>query len=537
MKPQEYLILGLLLTVAGLLFTYNLTWGSPFYFNPDERNIAYSVNNIIFPSQLNPHFFAYGSLPIYTIYIAALLIHGISHISFFVSIEEAIIASRIISSILALATIILTFHIGKKLHSTTSGLLASFFCTFSIGFIQYAHFGTFEMWLSFFYLLLFYAFIVLFKNKSLKNYFFLLLIVGILISVKISSLSLLIIPLVASIAIIKEHKERILMRALHLFFLSIAVIGVMFLITNPFVLFDSNSFISSIRYESAVATGALPVFYSGGFNKTIPIIYQFTQVFPFLLNPILFCVGILSLVMNASKKNPSLFYYKILILFLLLYFFSQALLFVKWTRYMVPTIPFFYLSISFFLVDIQKRYKDTILKKALWKGTLILSILSSIIWSSSYVVTVYNHPDTRISALTWATKHIPQDSRMLTEAYDLGTLPFTNSFPNINIFNFYELETNAQAKDNLEGILKKSEFLILPSQRILKTRLSSPISFPAGNAFYATLDTSKVFEKVYETPCDIYCLITYGGDPIFRYEETSSVFDRPTVIIYRINEK
>jgi hypothetical protein len=241
--------------------------------------------------------------------------------------------------------------------------------------------------------------------------------------------------------------------------------------------------------------------------------------------------------MNASKKNSSLSYYKILVAFLLLYFFLQALLFVKWTRYMIPTIPFFYLSISFFLIDIQKRYKDTILKIILLKSIFILSILSSIIWSSSYVATVYNHPDTRISALTWATKHIPQGSRILTEAYDLGTLPFTNNFPNINIFNFYELDTNAQAKDNLEGILKKSEFLILPSQRILKTRLSSPTTFPSGNAFYATLGTSNVFEKIYQTPCDIYCLITYGGDPILRYEETSSVFDRPTVIIYRINEK
>src|SRR3989344_6444253 len=51
---------------------YNLNWGAPFYFHPDERNIASSISQMQFPDTLNPHFFAYGSLPLYTIFFTGL---------------------------------------------------------------------------------------------------------------------------------------------------------------------------------------------------------------------------------------------------------------------------------------------------------------------------------------------------------------------------------------------------------------------------------------------------------------------------------
>src|SRR5947207_2663825 len=41
------------------------------------------------------------------------------------------------------------------------------------------------------------------------------------------------------------------------------------------------------------------------------------------------------------------------------------------------------------------------------------------------------------------------------------------------------------------------------------------------------------FEKIYQTPCDIFCNIIYMGNPVFAYEETANVFDRPTIIIFK----
>ena len=110
-----------------------------------------------------------------------------------------------------------------------------------------------------------------------------------------------------------------------------------------------------------------------------------------------------------------------------------------------------------------------------------------------------------------------------------------NAFQKIDLFNFYDLDSNNPLLSvELPTKLKDSEYIILPSQRLLKIRLNNPEKFPHGYSFYNDLITGKLgYEKVYETPCDLFCKITYLGDPVFRYEETTSVFDRPTLFIFK----
>ena len=82
--------------------------------------------------------------------------------------------------------------------------------------------------------------------------------------------------------------------------------------------------------------------------------------------------------------------------------------------------------------------------------------------------------------------------------------------------------------------LLQSNYIILASQRIIKSRLMNEEKFQQGNMFYTSLiDGSLGYTKIYETPCDIFCKITYLGDPLFRFEQTANVFDRPTVMIFK----
>src|SRR6185437_15932796 len=60
---------------------------------------------------------------------------------------------------------------------------------------QFAHFGTFEMWLTFFSVLLFWCSLNALKEKKLEHILYVSIIFGILISVKVSSLALLPIPI------------------------------------------------------------------------------------------------------------------------------------------------------------------------------------------------------------------------------------------------------------------------------------------------------------------------------------------------------
>lgn len=203
----------------------------------------------------------------------------------------------------------------------------------------------------------------------------------------------------------------------------------------------------------------------------------------------------------------------------------------------MPTLPFFYLALSLLIMNICTKSKYSPLPRLCWYLLVVLCVGSSLLWSSSYFITVFTHPDPRIAALDWAKKHLAQNSRILTESYDLGILPFQSYFPNVTTFNFYDLDTNPEERVDLNRLLATSDILLLPSQRVIKNRLTHPEAFPKGSAFYTQVTKGESFEKVYETPCDIFCHITYLNSPIFSYEETASVFDRPTVQMYKIHEK
>jgi hypothetical protein len=156
------------------------------------------------------------------------------------------------------------------------------------------------------------------------------------------------------------------------------------------------------------------------------------------------------------------------------------------------------------------------------------------LFSFSFVKTVRISADSRIEALDYSVDNIPKESTILSEVYDLGITPFNSHFSNITIFDFYDLEANTNKAMELESLINNSGYIILPSQRIMRSRIVNSEVFPQGSRFYTDLISGALgYEKVYETPCDIFCKIVYMGDPIFNVEETVNVFDRPTLFIFK----
>ncbi len=527
------------LALGALFRFYNINWGSPFYFHPDERNIASSITQLSFPNQMNPHFFAYGSLPIYAIYFAGLITNLFGKFSPYVSFEKAIIIGRFYSALFSLLLIPILFLIMNKLSDKKAGLLTAVLALFSVGFIQFAHFGTFEMWLTFFTVLLFLLIIKYVEEKNSYYTILLGLVFGILVATKVSHLALLPLPLFAIIFTLAKQKKGTklykklfaLLRDLLLFFIASSLL---YVITNPFVILDRTSFLSSMNYESTVALGTLKVFYTGGFLDTIPVLFQFLHVYPFLLNPLntIIFIPAFFYILYKSIKNKNIFFL-LLTSFYLLLFFSQAVLYVRWTRYMVPTLPFAYLIIAITISDFLQTVKKRLSIKYLVVG---IFVFLNFLFAFSYFVIAFVEPDTRIAASHVAATTMPLQAHILSEMYDLGIVPFNNYFRNITLFNFYDLDNNSPefTPKALEANLQAADYIILPSQRLLRSRLKDKKDFPKANAFYTSLVNGELgYKKIYETPCDIFCKITYLGNPVFAFEETASVFDRPSVFIYQ----
>lgn len=537
--------IALLFILIGIFFRfYGIDWGEPFFFHPDERNIAFGVTNLHFPDQLNPRFFAYGSLPIYVIYFLGLAWNVLEsffradsvHDIFSVSFEKAILVSRFCSAVLSSSLLLLLYFFCLRYYKKIFALVVLFFSVVSVGFVQYSHFGTFEIWLTFFSFVLLYLILCYLDNKKLTYYLYACFALAILVSIKISSIVFL--PVVLCFGLFpflipfKKSKSFFYVRVfVQRFFYLVLVLVSFYFVTNPFVLLDFSSFFGSIQYEYLVASGKLPVFYTGGFVNSVAVFFQIFRVFPFLVNPIVSVLFFLFLPIVFwhvyIKKSTVL---GLVVVFFLVSFLSQAFLYVKWTRYMVPSLPFLYILFVWSLFWIKHRYeKNGRLFRVFFSFVSFLSVLIFL----SFFVVVYIQKDTRVAASSWSANNISSSSKIITEPYDLGILPFNSSFSDITILNFYELDTGQLSFSSARRLIEESDVIILPSQRLLRNRVLHPDEFENSFRFYSDLFGSYSYRLVYKTPCDLLCTIAYFGDPVFWLEETSAVFDRPTVYILK----
>lgn len=522
---SSYLVL-LVLLLGFFLRAYNINWGAPFYFHPDERNIAslLSQNPLQdFPSYIFIGTFSYGNFLTTVLQIPKLLITSIS--PSFDLFTLSILLVRYTSVFFATLTLFILYKAGS-LFSKQAGIIALLLGTFSTGLIQNAHFGTFDTFVTFFIFLAFYFSLQLIKTFKLRHFLF---AVGALIlasAAKITSITFFPILFLAFLVVLK--KKRVSLKK----FVTTTIIGVLLFTLVPLLspYYTTLDFRGLLEYERGVVAGTLPVFYTQSFNDTLPFIFQFTDIYPFLLNPlatILFPISLIVCCIAFIKTRDN----KILLTLLsfLILFIPQAVLFAKWSRYMLPTLPFIYLFLAIAL-SYCATLKKHIYKKLVYTLTSVL-VVFSVLHSIGYLILTKD--SSVVTASLWARKHIPNTSSAISEQYDLGLIPFNNVFRGIALYDFYGMEEKPQSATEIALLTRSTDYILLPSQRILKSRIANESQFPIGNTFYSSLYFGRGgFKKVYETPCSWLCQFVYVGSPVLRSEETISVFDRPIVTIY-----
>ncbi len=210
-KGNNNLIIWLLV-ITVLIYTrfVNLTWGLPHPMHPDERNMAVAVMQLEckipkieydLPKTLmgewksvntwlkvtgefkidecfNPHFFAYGQLPLYLGYALVFVIKLIDGgLKFPIGLNEATLSLRLISAIASVLTAVMIIKIVKTIRSNNTGkgrkkvdplslLIISGIVIFAPYAIQFSHFGTTESLLMFFYSLITYLSLLLIERKT-----------------------------------------------------------------------------------------------------------------------------------------------------------------------------------------------------------------------------------------------------------------------------------------------------------------------------------------------------------------------------------
>jgi hypothetical protein len=550
----EILVIVFTIFIAAILRFFNLMHDSPYFFDPDERNMAIAITQFRLPKNLsqippclisqirqkstnlsaqdlaqqncnlNPRFFAYGQFPLYLAYVSDQLTKPIinftiqqpttnnqqpaspAHLvaeraggltTFFPS---AIFWLRFWSALASTLTVLFVYLISRKFLSFQFSILSSLMAAFSPGLIQSAHFGTTESFLTFFFLSSVYFSIKLFFSlshpstlskveglgASLRNLFFLSLVIGLAIGSKLTGLLFFIPPVIAiTLSFIKamsiKRKKIHIVTLLHCYVLAFLFVGslVFTAISSPYNLIDKQSFLGSVfGYESDVATGVYEAFYTRQFVATVPILFQAEKIFPYTLGWPVFILGslgflliniqliITSILTIISKyqisnikdqryklniKNKKLF--AILYVFLifdfsfLIYFLPNAFLFAKWTRFMTPLFPFFAIYSAFALNKLfsvlnrfrsqfsifnyqfsnNNKSKNFQLNNSLVYWLIGLLVITSILPGLMFM-SIYTHEDSRVTASKWIYENIPNNSYILSETANVVDIPL--SIPN-----------------------------------------------------------------------------------------------------------
>lgn len=559
-----WILLGVLLIGAVLRF-YNTEWDEGLFFHPDERNIAGAVLNIRpEDNDYNPDFFAYGTLPIY-------ITRAFSGANF----EQAILLGRSLSAFFSIIIIILTYILtnlilnkkSKKNEINTLPLIASAIIAFLPGMIQFAHFATFETFLTFEYMLIAIFSIKLFRTGKWYYYLLLGFVMGVADATKVVSLAMVPILFIAHglIIFVQNYKRKkdigwvifryvispkLLFGVLFLVFFSIVL--------SPFNLLDYDAFEGALNYEGPVARGELIVFYTEQFKETIPFIYQYFKVFPFILGWPLTLIGFFALVkftfLEAFDFLKFLFFkvkkYDGALLLTCLVTWAYAsfhfTLYVKWTRYMVPLLPFMVIiSIVFVGKFLEDKYVIT--KKL---GEIILySLLAFTVVHGLNYFSFYLKPDPRITASEWASSNLPNESIILSEIYDLGIIPWNSKFPveNITLYDIYKIDhpASTESVEELSLLLQDTDVIVLPSNRIYSSRSRLKDWYPNGYEFYRQLfDGSLGFELEARFTRNTVLgdlkedILGYDIKDEFEYsfldpDESYKVFDRPTILVFK----
>lgn len=499
-KFKKILIPFFLIFLTFLTRFYSLDWGNGYFFNPDENNMAIAVSKMTL-SDLNPHFFAYGQFPLFLTFFTT------PHHNF----PIIILTLRFWSAVFSSLSILFFYLVAKNIFKSQKiSYIFTLLLIFTPGLIQSAHFGTTESLLVFVFSVNIFLSLKYYQTEKKLFLLFSILVSAIGLASKITAV-FFILPFYLCLLFIFFKNKKI---SDFIFFTFIFTISILFLslIFSPFNIIKFSDFKSTMNYETSVAIGTNKVFYTRQFENSLPYFFQFQKIFPYTNGIFIFVfsfIGFLFSLKNKIKKE-----FLLILIPSIIYFIYAGQLFVKWSRFMSPI---FFLA-PFFCLFIFKKFTNKFVTLFL----LILMISPGVYFFSKYFL-----KDIRVTATNWINSNISSNYFILSEGGNVVDLPLFSNGLKVENFDFYQLDGNNNFSSKLINDLIISDYIFVPSRRVFKNQNNK--SYPLSQKYYQNLFSGKLgFVEVKK--------ISNQKDLILNSEnaeETWSVFDSPTIRIYK----
>jgi hypothetical protein len=376
------------------------------------------------------------------------------------------------------------------------------------------------------------------------------LLAGCAVATKISSILFLAIP----IAAIANSKDHVKLLSIGTFLIFAGIAAVYF---APHNIISYADFHSAMLYEIGIGQGKVVAFYNRQFDHTVPILFQVTRMFPYVLGLAQFFVfALAALFLPYTKK------FNLLRIAFLMFFLPTAFLYAKWTRFISPVMPIMTVFIAVgFLTFVEK------LRIKLFYAIIIVLLLPGIAYLS-----IYKHSDVRFKASNWIVSYVPEGSNVFSETANVVDIPmqFSPLIPippyNVVSFDLYHVDVDASLADKLPKLIDEADYIFVPSRRIFAN--NTCYRFSKGMVIHPRSqkdmllqgyepETCQKLSKTYPLINDHYDKLFSGGIPFVKLaeitsyprislfgktlyeirdenaEETWTVFDHPVIRIYK----
>lgn len=338
--PLSVFALPVILLIAFGLRISGISHGIAYH--PDERHMIMVTEKLSW-DDMNPHFFAYGSLPFYLLWFSA---KGLALIdeSFF-SYDELFMVGRAICLIFALIAIIFTYKICQSCYGDRLiSIIAATFLAFNPLHIQLSRFYTVDVILTTLLLVVIWASIRYYQTNKLCYLVLVSIFIGMALATKISALFIGLVVLAALIGGHLKAKKPIKIKALALLsakaFLSLLIIFITFFICEPYAFLDFETFLKNSQEQTSMVRGLWRPPYTIQYEHTLPYLYHLKQIFNYTMGWPVALLAFGTLIIAAFKQFWRFKFEEIMILLWVLpFFFITAAFQVKYPRYLLPIYP------------------------------------------------------------------------------------------------------------------------------------------------------------------------------------------------------
>jgi YYY domain-containing protein len=515
--------LGAILVLALVCRLVDLDWDGGHAFHPDERALAAAIERLSFePLQLNPKFFAYGSLPIYAVKLAATAVEWI--IQRPLAYTELLLIGRLLSALTGALTVLLLYGLARRLYGRETGLLAAALLATCVLHLQHSHFMTTDVWLTLLVLASLGAAMAAVRSGRAADFVLAGALAGLAVATKLSALPLML-PL-ATAALLASGDRRWSRRARN-FVAAVAAALVAFSGAEPYAWLDFALFLDQVREQGRIVANAGSLPYTIQYVGTWKYGYELSQLLLWGMGPAL---GLVALWATAVRTR-SLFRAwsretAVLLAWVLPYFLITGWFEVKFPRYLLPIYPLLILWAASFLMDLHRR--------AGWRRVIVTALLAAHVLGFAAFLRIYGGEHTVVRASDWVYRHAPRGARILVphweEGFPLRTLQGSPDDYERHEVPLYDPDSSEKIQ-RLSEDLAAADYLVFPTKRLYGAISRVPGRYPRTSALLSQLFAGQLGYRLVHAEASRPGLFGLTV-PDELADESFSVYDHPKVVVF-----